>query len=239
MSSFVPAKVWTHAFRRSFKTRPLATTIHPSLAAVDLRRPERIARNRASIFRIMPYLLPLFVLMLRMTGAVGLRIRRRILRLRILRVRRGDLPPAQAVCAVDHNPLTDRHAGIDRCHWAIGRADIDRSDRHPVVGVDDVDVTSRCAALDGGGRHRDDIMQRLHQKLRVDELIRKQRILSMATVRATARCPLRLRVFRRRARDPRSSAPTPYRQRIALQSRERGIGPPVHYAALAAQKYRS
>jgi hypothetical protein len=45
--------------------------------------------------------------------------------------------------------------------------------------VDDVDVTSRCAALDGGGRHRDDIMQRLHQKLRVDELIRKQRIVEL------------------------------------------------------------
>jgi hypothetical protein len=30
----------------------------------------------------MPYLLPLFVLMLRMTGALGLRIRRRILRVR-------------------------------------------------------------------------------------------------------------------------------------------------------------
>ena len=60
-----------------------------------------------------------------------------------------------------------------------------------------------------------------------------------ATVRATARCPLRLRVFRRRARDPRSSAPTPYRQRIASQSREPGIGPPVHYAAMPAQKYRS
>jgi hypothetical protein len=146
----------------------------------------------------MPYLLPLFVLMLRMTGALGLRIRRRILRLRILRVRRGICrrrlarcgrhdharAVAQAVCAVDHNPLTDRHAGIDRCHWAIGRADIDRSDRHPVVGVDDVDVTSRCAALDGGGRHRDDIMQRLHQKLRVDELIRKQRIVSIVELRS-------------------------------------------------------
>lgn len=151
-----------------------------------------------STFRIMPYLLPLFVLMLRMTGALGLRIRRRILRLRILRVRRGICrrrlarcgrhdharAVAQAVCAVDHNPLTDRHAGIDRCHWAIARADIDRSDRHPVVGVDDVDVTSRCAALDGGGRHRDDIMQRLHQKLRVDELIRKQRIVSIVELRS-------------------------------------------------------
>src|SRR5580700_1269116 len=60
-----------------------------------------------------------------------------------------------------------------------------------------------------------------------------------ATVRATARCPLRIRVFRRRARDPRSSAPTPYRQRIASQSREPGIGPPVHYAAMPAQKHRS
>jgi len=49
MSSFVPAKVWTHAFRRSSKTRPLATTIHPSSAAADLRRPERIARNRARV----------------------------------------------------------------------------------------------------------------------------------------------------------------------------------------------
>ena len=49
MSLFVPAKVWTHAFRRSSKTRPLATTIHPSLAAADLRRPERIARNRARV----------------------------------------------------------------------------------------------------------------------------------------------------------------------------------------------
>ena len=69
------------------------------------------------------------------------------------------------------------------CHWAIGRADIDRSDRHPVVSVDDVDVTSRCAG-DGGGRHRDDIMQRLHQKLRVDELIRKQRIVSIVELRS-------------------------------------------------------
>jgi hypothetical protein len=47
MSPFVPAKVWTHALRRSFKTRPLATTIHPSSAGL-MRRPERIARNRAT-----------------------------------------------------------------------------------------------------------------------------------------------------------------------------------------------
>jgi hypothetical protein len=46
-----------------------------------------------------------------------------------------------------------------------------------------VDVTSRCAALDGGGRHRDDIMRRLHQKLRVDELIPKQRIVSIVELR--------------------------------------------------------
>jgi hypothetical protein len=103
-----------------------------------------VAESPPSTFRIMPYLLPQFLLMLRMTGALGLRIRRRILRLRILRVRRGICrrrlarcgrhdharAVAQAVCAVDHNPLTDRHAGIDRYHWAIGRADIDRSDRH-------------------------------------------------------------------------------------------------------------
>jgi hypothetical protein len=49
MSPFVPAKVWTHAFRRSSKTRPLATTIHPSSAGADLRRPERIAGNRARV----------------------------------------------------------------------------------------------------------------------------------------------------------------------------------------------
>ncbi len=35
MSSFVPAKLWTHAFRQSSKTRPLATTIRPNLAAAD------------------------------------------------------------------------------------------------------------------------------------------------------------------------------------------------------------
>ena len=107
--------------------------------------PDRGGEPR-STFRIIPYLLPLFVLMLRMTGALGLGIPRRILQLRILRgIWRRRLARcgrhdharavAQAVCAVDHNPLTDRHAGIDRCHWAIGRADIDRSDRHPVVGV--------------------------------------------------------------------------------------------------------
>jgi hypothetical protein len=45
--------------------------MHPSLAAVDLRRPEGIARNRMSILRIMPCLLPLFVLMLQMTGLWG------------------------------------------------------------------------------------------------------------------------------------------------------------------------
>jgi|tagenome__1003787_1003787.scaffolds.fasta_scaffold20968316_3 hypothetical protein len=37
MSSFVPAKMWTHAFRRSSKTRLLATTIHPSVAADEER----------------------------------------------------------------------------------------------------------------------------------------------------------------------------------------------------------
>lgn len=67
----------------------------------------------------------------------------------------------------------------DRCHWAIGQADIDKPDRHPVVGVDDIDVTSRCAALDGSGRHSDDIVQRLHEKLGVDELIRKQCVVSI------------------------------------------------------------
>jgi hypothetical protein len=97
---------------------------------------------------------------------------------------------ALAVCAVDHNPLTDRHAGIDRCHWAIGRADIDRSDRHPVVGVDDVDVTSRCAGLDGGGRHRDDIMQRLYQKLRVDELIGNSALSALSNCARTFTVPV-------------------------------------------------
>jgi hypothetical protein len=42
-------RVWTHAFRRSCKTRRLATTIHPNSAGADLRRPERIARNRATM----------------------------------------------------------------------------------------------------------------------------------------------------------------------------------------------
>ena len=37
-SSLVPPSLWTLAFRRSFRTRPPATTIHPSLAAADLRR---------------------------------------------------------------------------------------------------------------------------------------------------------------------------------------------------------
>jgi hypothetical protein len=39
--------------------------------------------------------------------------------------------------------------------------------------------------VDGGGRHRDDIMQRLRQKLRVDELIRKQRFVSIVELRHT------------------------------------------------------
>jgi hypothetical protein len=46
---------------------------------------------------------------------------------------------------------------------------------------------------------------------------------------------LRIRVFRRRACDPRSSAPTPYRQRKGSQSREPGIGPPVHHAVMPAR----
>jgi len=33
MSSCVPAKVWTHAFRQSSRTRPRATTIHPGWVA--------------------------------------------------------------------------------------------------------------------------------------------------------------------------------------------------------------
>ena len=161
----------------------------PRLRGDRLPGPDRGGEPR-STFRIIPYLLPLFVLMLRMTGALGLGIPRRILQLRILRgiwrrrlARCGRHDHARAV-AQARDPLTDRHAGIDRCHWAIGRADIDRSDRHPVIGVDDVDVTSRCAALDSGGWHRDDIMQRLHQKLRVDELIRKQRIVSIVELRS-------------------------------------------------------
>jgi hypothetical protein len=46
-----------------------------------------------------------------------------------------------------------------------------------------------------------------------------------ATVRATARCSLRLRVFRRRARDPRSSAPKTI--------------PPTHSVAIARARDRA
>src|SRR5258708_22866405 len=60
MSSFVPAKVWTPAFRRSSKTRPPATTIHPSVAAPDLRLPERIASEFTYLFlTLCPVALPL------------------------------------------------------------------------------------------------------------------------------------------------------------------------------------
>jgi len=38
MSLLVPSSLWTHAFRRSSRTGPPATTIHPSLAAADLGR---------------------------------------------------------------------------------------------------------------------------------------------------------------------------------------------------------
>src|ERR1700736_3154145 len=86
--------------------------------------PDRGGEPR-STFRIIPYLLPLFVLMLRMTGALWLRIRRRIVRLRILRVRRGICrrrlarcgrhdharAVAQAAWAVAHNTPTARHPG--------------------------------------------------------------------------------------------------------------------------------
>jgi hypothetical protein len=85
----------------------------------------------------MPYLLPLFVLMLRMTGALGAAHSASDFAAEDFARSTGDPPPAlgwcgrhdharavaQAVCAVDQNPLTDRHAGIDRCHWAIGRTD--------------------------------------------------------------------------------------------------------------------
>jgi hypothetical protein len=47
-------------------------------------------------------------------------------------------------------------------------------------------VAQAVCAVDhnGGGRHRDDIMQPLHQKLRVDELIRRQRIVSIVELRS-------------------------------------------------------
>jgi len=104
----------------------------------------------------------------------------------ILRVRRGSAAGAWLGAAgmITRAPSRKRSVPSTTTRWAIGRADIARSDRHPIVGVDDVDVTSGCAALDGGGRHRDNIMQRLHQKLRVDELIWKQRIVSIVELRS-------------------------------------------------------
>ena len=135
--------------------------------------------------------------MLRVTWILRLRIRRRILRIRcrIWRIRRGvlrgrrrigrrrRLTPraghdharaiAQEVGAVDHNALGDRQTGIDRRHRAVSRADADRPDGHGVVGVDDIDIGVRRAALNRRRRHRDRIVQGLYQKLSVDELVRE------------------------------------------------------------------
>src|SRR5579859_376210 len=55
---------------------------------------------------------------------------------------------AQLVGAVDHDAIARRQPGDNLDTIAIGRAKLDRADRHRAVGVDNVDERARHAALD-------------------------------------------------------------------------------------------
>src|SRR5580704_11430962 len=93
---------------------------------------------------------------------------------RRLAVERGNVDVqafAQPIGAVDHHVISSRKAGVDGGHAAVGGADADRLHRYGVVGFDHIDVRAllpvRRAALDRGGRYRDDVCQSPDQELRV------------------------------------------------------------------------
>src|SRR5271154_2992373 len=77
---------------------------------------------------------------------------------------------AQPVGAVDDDPITGRKTGLDLHLVAVDGAYFDGFRGDLVVVANEVDISTRSAALDGGIRHRDDIVQSANEQADVDEL---------------------------------------------------------------------
>jgi hypothetical protein len=71
----------------------------------------------------------------------------------------GDNHPrlvAQSIGAIDHHAIARCQPGINSRHFVVGGANFDRTDRHRVIRIDDINIGSRCATLDRRSRNRDD-----------------------------------------------------------------------------------
>jgi hypothetical protein len=77
--------------------------------------------------------------------------------------------------AVDHHDVAGGEARQDRDTVIGGRACLDPAHRDRlVVGIDPIDKGPGTAVLDCRSRHRDDVLQRVQEQCRVDELVREE-----------------------------------------------------------------
>ena len=91
---------------------------------------------------------------------------------------------AQPVGAVGHHLLAGLQSRQHRHEAAIGRPHLDRTHRDRVVGVDDIDIRARLAALHRRHRHPDGVLHRVHQQSGVHELVRVQHLVRVGEHRA-------------------------------------------------------
>src|SRR5262245_13536412 len=91
---------------------------------------------------------------------------------------------AQAVRAVDDDPVTWRKTGFDGKHGSVLRAKLDGTHRYLIVWTNDVDVRSWRAPLDRARRHGYHCVQRLDQKPRINKLVREELVIEVVEIRA-------------------------------------------------------
>ena len=95
------------------------------------------------------------------------------------RLRRGDRYPgtvAQAVRSLGNDGVADIEAAGDDGVLAVAWPQRHLMHRNRIVFVDEVDVIARCAGQHSRRRRQHDLMQRVHEQLNIDELVRRQRL---------------------------------------------------------------
>ena len=91
----------------------------------------------------------------------------------------------QTVGAVDDNPVARRKARVDREYLSPSRrSKIDGSRRNRIIGADDIDISSRRAALNRVRRQGHDAVQGIYQEPCIDELVRKELVVEIIEIRA-------------------------------------------------------
>src|SRR6202030_2857064 len=90
---------------------------------------------------------------------------------------------SQLIHTIDYDAVVSGQAVQDLDPIALGRPQFQRPDLHRVVGLYEVRIEARRAPLNRGRRDRQRVVDLLHVKTNVDELIRKQDAVAVGKLR--------------------------------------------------------